>query len=176
MYSLYFTERINILLLFFCLLRFQFQVTSCAQLLRRTRCRFVWRLSSCGHHPDIVNVNCLINKIMFCKSYFNIRYMMILFIWVNEKGTNGETNEDQCTYRNEGDFSHKYWRLFLQLPKRVTILTEIFLAMRAPQITARPVQMMWPRTPPRQTPATSLIPAITIVANCDLEIKRGVVY
>ena len=35
-------------------------------------------------------------------------------------------------------------------------------------LPARPVQIKWPRTPPTHTPATSLIPAITIVASWDL--------
>ena len=35
-------------------------------------------------------------------------------------------------------------------------------------LPARPVQMKWPRKPPTQTPLTSLIPAMTMVASWDL--------
>ena len=45
-------------------------------------------------------------------------------------------------------------------PTRVTTLTDTFLAINAPQMTARPVQMKWPRTPPTHTPDTSLIPEL----------------
>ena len=99
---------------------------------------------------------------------------MILFIRVNKQGADCETDEDQRTYRQEMTAMSSLKKR-VKLPKRVTILTEIFLAIRAPQMTASPVQMMCPRTPPRQTPATSLMPAITMVANWDLENERSLV-
>ena len=47
-------------------------------------------------------------------------------------------------------------------PTRVTTLTDTFLAIKAPQMTARPVHMKWPRTPPTHTPDTSFIPEVKI--------------
>lgn len=40
-------------------------------------------------------------------------------------------------------------------PTMVTVRTEILEATRRPPITAKPVQMQWPRTPPTITPYTS---------------------
>ena len=50
-------------------------------------------------------------------------------------------------------------------PINVTALTLIFREIKAPAITANPVQMVCPKTPPMIIPSTSLIPAKTMVAN-----------
>ena len=50
----------------------------------------------------------------------------------------------------------------------VIFLGEINFAIIVPTKTAPPVQIAWPRHPPRMTPQTSLSPARTIVANWDL--------
>lgn len=52
-------------------------------------------------------------------------------------------------------------------PMMVTVRTEIFVAIKRPPMTARPVQMACPRTPPMMTPQRFSLAARTIVVICE---------